>query len=39
MDFFRSEAYMEFFEYLDATGGFFYEVRHGLSYMSRIKDQ
>ncbi|OAX44677.1 glycosyltransferase family 15 protein [Rhizopogon vinicolor AM-OR11-026] len=25
MDFWRSEAYMKFFEYLEATGGFYYE--------------
>lgn len=28
MDFWRSEAYMKYFDYLDATGGFYYEVSH-----------
>ena len=27
MDFWRGEAYSKFFEYLDQTGGFYYEVR------------
>ena len=27
MDFWRGEAYSKFFEYLDSTGGFYYEVR------------
>jgi Glycolipid 2-alpha-mannosyltransferase len=27
MDFWRGEAYMAFFDYLDRTGGFYYEVR------------
>jgi alpha 1,2-mannosyltransferase len=27
MDFWRGEAYTAFFEYLDAQGGFYYEVR------------
>ena len=27
MDFWRSEAYSKFFDYLDSTGGFYYEVR------------
>ena len=27
MDFWRGPAYTEFFNYLDATGGFYYEVR------------
>jgi Glycolipid 2-alpha-mannosyltransferase len=27
MDFWRGKIYTEFFEYLDATGGFYYEVR------------
>lgn len=26
MDFWRGEAYTKYFEYLDATGGFYYEV-------------
>jgi alpha 1,2-mannosyltransferase len=26
LDFWRSEAYMKYFEYLDAQGGFYYEV-------------
>lgn len=26
MDFWRGEAYSKFFEYLDETGGFYYEV-------------
>ena len=26
MDFWRSEAYMKFFEYLESLGGFYYEV-------------
>jgi len=26
MDFWRGEAYQKFFEYLDYTGGFYYEV-------------
>jgi hypothetical protein len=26
MDFWRSEAYMKFFEFLDSRGGFYYEV-------------
>jgi len=26
MDFWRGEAYQKFFEYLDQTGGFYYEV-------------
>ena len=26
MDFWRSEAYMAFFEFLDSKGGFYYEV-------------
>lgn len=26
MDFWRSEAYTKFFDYLDAKGGFYYEV-------------
>ena len=30
MDFWRSEAYMKYFEYLDSKGGFYYEVRAGL---------
>lgn len=31
MDFWRSEAYMKFFEYLEATGGFYYEVTLSIS--------
>lgn len=27
MDFWRGEAYSKYFDYLDATGGFYYEVR------------
>jgi Glycolipid 2-alpha-mannosyltransferase len=27
MDFWRGEAYMAFFNYLDRNGGFYYEVR------------
>jgi hypothetical protein len=27
MDFWRSPAFTAFFEYLDSTGGFYYEVR------------
>jgi hypothetical protein len=27
MDFWRGEAYQKFFEYLDSTGGFYYEVK------------
>lgn len=27
MDFWRGEAYTKYFEYLDSTGGFYYEVR------------
>ncbi len=27
MDFWRGEAYQKFFEYLESTGGFYYEVR------------
>lgn len=27
MDFWRGPAYTAFFDYLDATGGFYYEVR------------
>ena len=27
MDFWRSEAYSQYFEYLDSKGGFYYEVR------------
>jgi hypothetical protein len=27
LDFFRSQVYTEFFEHLDSTGGFYYEVR------------
>jgi len=27
LDFWRSEAYMKFFDYLEAKGGFYYEVR------------
>jgi len=27
LDFWRSEAYMKFFDYLEAQGGFYYEVR------------
>jgi hypothetical protein len=27
MDFWRSEAYTKFFEFLDSKGGFYYEVR------------
>jgi len=27
MDFWRGEAYQKFFEYLDYTGGFYYEVK------------
>jgi hypothetical protein len=27
MDFWRGPAYTDFFNYLDATGGFYYEVR------------
>lgn len=27
MDFWRDEAYTKFFEHLDRTGGFYYEVR------------
>jgi alpha 1,2-mannosyltransferase len=26
MEFWRGEAYMKFFEYLDSKGGFYYEV-------------
>lgn len=26
LDFWRNEAYMKFFEYLDSRGGFYYEV-------------
>lgn len=29
MDFWRDEAYTKFFEHLDRTGGFYYEVRFG----------
>jgi hypothetical protein len=28
MDFWRSEAYTKFFEYLESTGGFYYEVNY-----------
>lgn len=28
MDFWRSEAYMKYFEFLENKGGFYYEVRH-----------
>lgn len=28
MNFWRGEAYSKYFDYLDATGGFYYEVRH-----------
>ena len=31
MDFWRSEAYSKFFEHLDATGGFYYEVSFPIS--------
>lgn len=27
MEFWRGEAYQKFFEYLDSTGGFYYEVK------------
>lgn len=27
MDFWRGEAYSKFFDHLDSTGGFYYEVR------------
>lgn len=30
MSFWRGEAYTKFFDYLDATGGFYYEVRKSL---------
>lgn len=30
MDFWRGEAYTEFFDYLDKHGGFYYEVRVSL---------
>lgn len=30
MDFWRGEAYQKFFEYLDSTGGFYYEVTKGM---------
>ena len=30
MNFWRGEAYSKFFDYLDATGGFYYEVRTSL---------
>jgi hypothetical protein len=30
MDFWRGEAYTAFFDHLDKTGGFYYEVRHFL---------
>ena len=30
MDFWRSEAYMKFFEHLDRKGGFYYEVNRSL---------
>jgi hypothetical protein len=36
MDFWRSEAYTKFFEYLENTGGFYYEVRFGISFSFHI---
>lgn len=39
MDFWRGEAYSKFFEYLDATGGFYYEVLPTFAlYMAPIVD-
>jgi hypothetical protein len=32
MDFWRSEAYMKYFDYLDSKGGFYYEVCISLSH-------
>jgi hypothetical protein len=34
MDFFRSKAHMEYFEYLNGVEGFYYEVRHKLYWPS-----
>ena len=31
MNFWRGEAYTKYFDYLDATGGFYYEVRRQLT--------
>jgi alpha 1,2-mannosyltransferase len=36
MDFWRGEAYMAFFDYLDRTGGFYYEVRTYISTVSPL---
>lgn len=38
MDFWRSEAYMKYFEYLDSKGGFYYEVSR-YSYSQLVSDR
>ena len=37
MDFWRSEAYTKFFEYLEATGGFYYEVSSECLFFLRVR--
>lgn len=39
MDFWRGEAYTKFFEYLENTGGFYYEVRFGISFRFVFADR
>lgn len=34
LDFWRGEAYMKFFEFLDSKGGFYYEVRHNMAILT-----
>lgn len=39
MDFWRSEAYTKFFEYLELKGGFYYEVRTNMALLFDFFDQ
>lgn len=36
MDFWRNEAYTKFFEHLDRTGGFYYEVCYWLRFFFTV---
>ena len=39
MNFFRSEAYQAYFDFLDKKGGFYYEVRLNSSIRTRVVTQ